>query len=613
MIQGFGADENRSETYHLFSQLLSLWSLNMDSIFTYIRTLSDDQRANALAQTKKIVPHFEKKKSAENLLEPHTLCALHQKMLIGLCTVCNKPVCNKCSECVERHSILPISDMISAVFPTDPSARAVEAIAGDLQENLGIFRDRVAAAERDFHEAERTERTAAERLASMTAQRSYDLAELERLRGVLGESHANVGTDAAKEAIANARKRLCITERLDNEIKRCSRAHAASRLMVAKARVADARLRGDLLRAEFAADLHRFPELTPQRASFAFAMQSLNAVSTIPVKRAPSSGPLPAGKRQASAAPHTGVKVGNPADATAEFSAFDGVRSLSWMRKLLASGLLQANNLFVSKDAAHVASLPPSELGYHNLHLSLCGTLCAQTSRKSNGADSELLLYNFTTGRSAMMKVPRLLWACVCDDQLFLGIYGAATIRHAPLTAAFDGLLAERFAEFPVPDKVYMAATDRAADGWIVFLSAFKKELVRVDLRAKTCAAIACDRAFYAIGPLAGVRVPGALCAARELGGEEATLVVLTDGHVTAVARGLEGVPTILPSATHPNDLSAAAVIDCRARMTFGGHTDVLSFPVRPHWRSLVRLYRDVFLCFCEASRSWHALRIAVP
>eukprot|EP00767_Chilomastix_cuspidata_P001897 gnl/Chilomastix_cuspidata/2021.p2 GENE.gnl/Chilomastix_cuspidata/2021~~gnl/Chilomastix_cuspidata/2021.p2 ORF type:complete len:216 (-),score=58.12 gnl/Chilomastix_cuspidata/2021:1027-1674(-) len=211
------------------------------------------------------------------------------------------------------------------------------------------------------------------------------------------------------------------------------------------------------------------------------------------------------------------------------------------------------------------------------------------------GDDNELPLFNLVSERKIFTTIPMLNWSCVFDNELFVGIEEATSIRHAPLDAVYDGLALEEFGEFDIPGEINSAVTDRAPDGEIVIRTSLEVILIRVSLRTKESTIVECDKELSSIGSLTVIRVPGVLCTMREVGSDEASLAVFGDGRTEKIARGLGQFTAILPSASDPTDLSRAAAVDWNGFFAFGGKKEKLTDPVNPRYQTLVRVFRDVF------------------
>eukprot|EP00767_Chilomastix_cuspidata_P004540 gnl/Chilomastix_cuspidata/4692.p1 GENE.gnl/Chilomastix_cuspidata/4692~~gnl/Chilomastix_cuspidata/4692.p1 ORF type:complete len:400 (+),score=109.12 gnl/Chilomastix_cuspidata/4692:149-1348(+) len=301
-----------------------------------------------------------------------------------------------------------------------------------------------------------------------------------------------------------------------------------------------------------------------------------------------------------------------------EFAAFRGARALDFVHAKLSVAVQEFLGLSVtvrspSSDSLEAPALRIAGPGeFQRAALSTAGDL----SLMVKGSPNELRLYSFVSGQQRTIQARALCWSCVFEDKLFVGINCKSYVLHAPVADVYAGRPLGEFDRLEVPGKVGEAATDRAPDGEIVILidSTYgSRVLLRLDLRTGAAARVECDMVFGSIGPLSGVRVPGALCAASEDRHRGNTVVVFEDGHTATVASGLCDGVTLLPSASAPSDLSKAAVIDWEGTVSYQGRQQRLETPVRPYYQTLVRVYRDVFLCCNEVTGRWAALRIAVP
>eukprot|EP00767_Chilomastix_cuspidata_P002544 gnl/Chilomastix_cuspidata/2669.p1 GENE.gnl/Chilomastix_cuspidata/2669~~gnl/Chilomastix_cuspidata/2669.p1 ORF type:complete len:1052 (-),score=421.26 gnl/Chilomastix_cuspidata/2669:949-4104(-) len=294
------------------------------------------------------------------------------------------------------------------------------------------------------------------------------------------------------------------------------------------------------------------------------------------------------------------------------FSAFAGAWDLPWVRALLGGELEELNEVRVSTHAPALECLPEGRVPGCIASLSACGILCVRRFCKG-GAANELHLMNLLSGSHAVLPVPHLAWACVCDGELFLGCRCAKEISHAPVAAAFAGLELYRFAQFDAPFPVVSAAADRAADGYVVLLAKGGVRLARVDLRTRQHAELPCERVLAALGGLTGIAVPGVLCAAGAAKEPNSTFVVsAADAHVEVVAEKLLETTALLPSAAAPADLSRAAVVDRFFQLSFAEKIAWVTHPVQLNAPALVRLCGDVFLCPDRRGKCWFAVRIVV-
>eukprot|EP00767_Chilomastix_cuspidata_P003828 gnl/Chilomastix_cuspidata/3958.p1 GENE.gnl/Chilomastix_cuspidata/3958~~gnl/Chilomastix_cuspidata/3958.p1 ORF type:complete len:505 (-),score=105.70 gnl/Chilomastix_cuspidata/3958:359-1873(-) len=301
-----------------------------------------------------------------------------------------------------------------------------------------------------------------------------------------------------------------------------------------------------------------------------------------------------------------------PADRVEDFAAFPGVWNMRCVRRLLKGNAGGRAGPFASEKSFDVDGIPADALGKCIASLSTCGTLCVRSWRRGDVA--KLHLYSLASSRRTVLRTPELEWACVYDGELFLGVRELPFILYARLDLVRRGLQPAAFDRFAVPGRVATAATDRAADGWIVFHIGYgSNKIVRVDLRARACEVIACDCRFASIGGLSGVRVPGVLCVAQDSVDDESTLAVFADGHTQEVAHGLYDFPVGLPSASCPANAARMAVTDAYTHNVLYGRAWCLVGAARARWLSLVRLYKDVFMCYDSRSRRWRALRITVP
>eukprot|EP00767_Chilomastix_cuspidata_P004378 gnl/Chilomastix_cuspidata/4514.p1 GENE.gnl/Chilomastix_cuspidata/4514~~gnl/Chilomastix_cuspidata/4514.p1 ORF type:complete len:563 (+),score=187.13 gnl/Chilomastix_cuspidata/4514:50-1738(+) len=306
----------------------------------------------------------------------------------------------------------------------------------------------------------------------------------------------------------------------------------------------------------------------------------------------------------------TSAEVYGPAASVDDFKAFPGADDAACETGPLVE---RAGGLRVSRSAPVLEGLPRAGMYDCVASLSACGTMCVVRNAGMRRAELLLVAAGARTVRRRL-AVPRLEWACVCGDRLFVCTRKAAVVRHAVLAAVFDGLPLAEFQQLQLPKRGWCAATDRAGDGLIVVHSEPRNRLLRLDWRRRRCSEVTCDRDLSSIGGLSSIRVPGVLCVAREWGFiRSSTVAVLEDGSTRELTQRLKGRPTMLPSATCPRNLASAALTDSDSLGLFYKIKGPFPTPVKSHGQSLLRFFRDVFLCYNLETQTWYALRVRVP
>eukprot|EP00767_Chilomastix_cuspidata_P003043 gnl/Chilomastix_cuspidata/3166.p1 GENE.gnl/Chilomastix_cuspidata/3166~~gnl/Chilomastix_cuspidata/3166.p1 ORF type:complete len:581 (-),score=79.95 gnl/Chilomastix_cuspidata/3166:77-1819(-) len=287
------------------------------------------------------------------------------------------------------------------------------------------------------------------------------------------------------------------------------------------------------------------------------------------------------------------------ADNGLKFLAFKGAASLPLLEPHYRVVIGADGELCVSKAVQGDSQVLPLQISNVTATLSAHHLLCAH-GRDEDESD-QLYLYDFLTRKSVLLGVPNILWACAYDGELFVGVLGDLEVYCAPVLNVLEGFAFENFLKFKVPKRMLSAAADRAADGWVVFCSD-DNTLVRINLRTKTCDEIQCDIKLSSINGLTGIRVPHVLCVARNTC-KGHVVVVFYDGKTEKLCDAMYGCPALIPSEASPGRLSHAAFIDARGTMVYNKKKITLK-KLSPSFRSLVRLHKDVFMCYNPAKKT---------
>eukprot|EP00767_Chilomastix_cuspidata_P002338 gnl/Chilomastix_cuspidata/2465.p1 GENE.gnl/Chilomastix_cuspidata/2465~~gnl/Chilomastix_cuspidata/2465.p1 ORF type:complete len:549 (+),score=188.14 gnl/Chilomastix_cuspidata/2465:460-2106(+) len=507
--------------------------------------------------------------------EVHLMCPLHKLPLASCCITCSSPLCEMCTNHI-KHDIKTFVEL-------------QKDIASDFGTHSPDYYEKLAAAKID------TTKTA---IASMKKSLASKRAQLQQISPLLETSDSSFESDLR---IIDATLGFLNAQRLESKSR-------ALRWALAKAK--------ENLDVEGA--IHEeFARLELQRDILSAEVDSLHSRVDIYRARLARLERVATGACELCAEALTVLLLcddGRPAfDFVETFEAFPDALELDFVIRALAAPLIAFNGLRVSAEAPCVKGVSQGRRSDVTASLSADGTLCA-TCWEEDGFENTLHVFNLRTGTSAVRPAEFALWACAFDGVLFLGMLGSRTVSFAPLARVLEGFAPEEYESFDVPQEVGPAVTDRARDGWLVYITeGSTRDLVHVDLRARSCRVVECDRKLGTIGGLAGLRVPGVLCTAKASDGDEAVVAVFEDGRTESLPHPVFMHPSLLLSTADPANLLAAAATDERAHVGFRGTTAVLTRPVRPASLSLVRVYRDVFLCFCTATRSWVALRISVP
>eukprot|EP00767_Chilomastix_cuspidata_P003272 gnl/Chilomastix_cuspidata/3388.p1 GENE.gnl/Chilomastix_cuspidata/3388~~gnl/Chilomastix_cuspidata/3388.p1 ORF type:complete len:552 (+),score=127.00 gnl/Chilomastix_cuspidata/3388:222-1658(+) len=307
----------------------------------------------------------------------------------------------------------------------------------------------------------------------------------------------------------------------------------------------------------------------------------------------------------------TAAETCGSAESVGSFEAFLGARDLPYVKALLARPVRAWHGLGVSTSSVEVPGTPRHEMKRVVSFLGTDGTLCIKYNGAAEG-DGCLCLCSLLTTRTVAFKVPNIAWACVFNGSLYVGVDDVAEVFFAPLASVFAAPSFAAFRSFPLPGRIrWAAAMDRAHKGRVVALfrpSAF----IAVNLKKRSGRIIEHTPRLYSINSLSGIRVSGALGCARMLD-KKAAVIVFKDGRTEEISQNCGNLPMLLPSATHPRDFLRAAIFGLSEIVSFQGRDARLVDPIQPNFLSLVRLYRDVFLCQCAKTFRWHVLRISVP
>eukprot|EP00767_Chilomastix_cuspidata_P007946 gnl/Chilomastix_cuspidata/887.p1 GENE.gnl/Chilomastix_cuspidata/887~~gnl/Chilomastix_cuspidata/887.p1 ORF type:complete len:632 (+),score=111.41 gnl/Chilomastix_cuspidata/887:71-1966(+) len=295
-----------------------------------------------------------------------------------------------------------------------------------------------------------------------------------------------------------------------------------------------------------------------------------------------------------------------------DFIACRGISSLQFVQNALEYPLKDIHGIGISTSAVVLPHFPGrmGDSGFSSV--SDDGTVIFVARRKTNG---ELMLYNVFSQKTRMLVLPGIYWACSYRDEVFVGISGHSSIYYAPVRDVLKGLPWEKFQSFDVSGRIRSAATDTARRGWIAMSQdTCRTRLTRVNLATKTESSVDCDCPLSSLGSMSGIEIPGVFCVGTALSHGMETMAVFDDGRTKILSYQTKHFPTVLPSASEPTDLSKAAFIDMYGTMSYGDKSFSLTSPVKPaKFRTITRIYHDVFAIYDEMSWMWHALRISVP
>eukprot|EP00767_Chilomastix_cuspidata_P006135 gnl/Chilomastix_cuspidata/6448.p1 GENE.gnl/Chilomastix_cuspidata/6448~~gnl/Chilomastix_cuspidata/6448.p1 ORF type:complete len:527 (-),score=204.03 gnl/Chilomastix_cuspidata/6448:190-1740(-) len=501
------------------------------------------------------------------------LCPLHGAPLVTCCLDCSVPLCASC-EGHDKHKIESIDELITEHIQAEASE--------PFQHFIIAAQGHVATLEVSLQQLKAEEKMLRDELAGLdsqitAAEQSFeaDMCLVDEALAVLNALAGRACSDVLRDAFDGAKVHFDVEDEIRGSF------------LGLRQRRADLALHARRMRTDVQAAEVRLG-LVLAAAGLAAPHTRLRAIARL---------------CDLAAAP--GARVSN-------YVAFSKALELPSVLEALAAPTKDVGGVSVSERPVEVTGAPSGECVEGVASLSSDGTLCV-TNREYGR--SSLCVYNLLSRRRALLDAPNVYWACVFRGDLFVGITRATHVLFASLGAALEGLPLARFARFEVPGAITSAALDRAGDGWVVFQDGLCFDrLVRVDLARRRAVAVTCDKKLRSIGPLSGIRAPGALCVALEWGGRWATLVVREDGSTEEVSRGLSNFPLLLPSAADASSFADAAVLDFSARFMYKGNMRDFACAVKPAARqTLVRVYRDVFLCLDSVSWKWHALRICVP
>eukprot|EP00767_Chilomastix_cuspidata_P001382 gnl/Chilomastix_cuspidata/1496.p1 GENE.gnl/Chilomastix_cuspidata/1496~~gnl/Chilomastix_cuspidata/1496.p1 ORF type:complete len:517 (-),score=147.11 gnl/Chilomastix_cuspidata/1496:1133-2683(-) len=304
------------------------------------------------------------------------------------------------------------------------------------------------------------------------------------------------------------------------------------------------------------------------------------------------------------------LDLGTLSDPIGNYSAFPGAESLACVTACLAVPLRPFNSVRISAAVTPVEDVPGGVHKYNITTLSDTGILC------SRDWDSKtLFLSDLLSGRNVELHIPDVCWACVYAGALFVGVWQRREILHAPVFSVFEGLQVADFSAFAVPAPIFYGALETANRGWIVYRSTVNNSvLVRVDLAARTGTVVRVEPQIDLLGTLSGIDVPGVMCVGARLKEGYYSLAIARDGSTRRFHTSRGSYPVVLPSRSAPFDLDRALVLNYASAAFYGDQRVALDDPVSLEQSlSIVRVFRDVFLCFDRRRLAWVAVRIAVP
>eukprot|EP00767_Chilomastix_cuspidata_P006713 gnl/Chilomastix_cuspidata/7160.p1 GENE.gnl/Chilomastix_cuspidata/7160~~gnl/Chilomastix_cuspidata/7160.p1 ORF type:complete len:157 (-),score=3.53 gnl/Chilomastix_cuspidata/7160:10-426(-) len=136
-----------------------------------------------------------------------------------------------------------------------------------------------------------------------------------------------------------------------------------------------------------------------------------------------------------------------------------------------------------------------------------------------------------------------------------------------------------------------------------------------VDLTTHTSRLVDVKQWLPSISGFVGIYVPDAAwiaCAGKNRPNDP-VFVVTFDGTMLELAKGIGAFPIVLLSAADPSNLARAAIIDWSGKFYMEGAKKELRNTTKIWCRSLVRLFRDVFLCWDRDRAAWLITQISVP
>eukprot|EP00767_Chilomastix_cuspidata_P004953 gnl/Chilomastix_cuspidata/5137.p1 GENE.gnl/Chilomastix_cuspidata/5137~~gnl/Chilomastix_cuspidata/5137.p1 ORF type:complete len:576 (-),score=157.92 gnl/Chilomastix_cuspidata/5137:446-2173(-) len=536
-----------------------------------------------------------------DIFENYKICHMHRKELIGLCTDCTQPVCEDCSSCL-KHPIQYFRDVVSSEFPEAPHADKVAAIAREVEQSLPSLRVETREAEMKKSEMERIKRAKCEETDDMRRTVQADIEEIERLRQTVAGARQNVTSQSAKDAIDGATERLQIEPQIHEEYEsKKYDIHDVHRQML-NAKVEAERLRGELARAEYVSELSEFPKDRCGQGVLAIVTRMFKLSD-----RAACAQPWRPPASSAELDPHS--QVFGVASAQENFVAFDGVQEWEEVSEAAALPLDRVGGIGVSGSVPlhRIRGGPRRDT---IASLSAEGIFCAGDSESG-----VLLVQDFVRGGTKELCGGAFIFGCAYRGELFVCWRGERVMRHAPVADVFRGRPLKSFDEFELNAENAMAPSlDTAPRGWITLaVHSDKPRFVHVNLEARRAFVKHADHHFSCLGGHTGIRVRNAAFVVHKQGDGGGVFASNKGGILTQIARGLNFLPTCIPSAASPSDLTRAAVFDGSAQFSYHGITMRLPRPVKPDGQSLVRLCGDVFLCFDQDTYHWYVLRIVVP
>eukprot|EP00767_Chilomastix_cuspidata_P003855 gnl/Chilomastix_cuspidata/3984.p1 GENE.gnl/Chilomastix_cuspidata/3984~~gnl/Chilomastix_cuspidata/3984.p1 ORF type:complete len:566 (+),score=53.11 gnl/Chilomastix_cuspidata/3984:1-1698(+) len=555
----------------------SLLPMDLDPILTFIETLP----ASCIDVVRK---HFHDTKVSIISKQPlHAQCFDHGHTIIGFCEDCKQPFCSRCKGCAARHSIKTLDEIVKVEFLEQPTCEQVCQIAAIATERIPGARTASDEAARVMREVELEAKARAEFMNDTNAVCERDVGELARMRSELIAARGRVDTDTAKAAFAAAREQLDVDLQVSAELTRYAHAHLQAKIKLASARTTAARLRGELARLEFTSTLTHFPSSPQDQAALALIAHTTNVVLS---------------------------KEFGTAREIRHFYAFEDVQHVPEVAAAYAKPLSTVGAIQVG-EPVEMPWIPHWPNDYMGVTLSPCGVLCV------GGDVRNLLVFHMRTRKTVTLNGRGAIYGFVYENMLYVAQQNVMYLCYAPVAEVLAGrTFLDTFDKLQiVAPWGYVPCLDTAPRGWVATLNPQDRtQIVFIDLCNKKSRLINAGSGMYYLGGLTGIDIPGVLCIAGNNTKSAAVFAVAPDGSKRIIAYGMGIRPTVLPSATDPADLARAAVFDITAAFSVCEEKTRLHTPIKPARDQLfVRLYRDVFLCADQTTKTWFSLRVVIP
>eukprot|EP00767_Chilomastix_cuspidata_P005469 gnl/Chilomastix_cuspidata/5695.p1 GENE.gnl/Chilomastix_cuspidata/5695~~gnl/Chilomastix_cuspidata/5695.p1 ORF type:complete len:825 (+),score=78.09 gnl/Chilomastix_cuspidata/5695:1916-4390(+) len=305
----------------------------------------------------------------------------------------------------------------------------------------------------------------------------------------------------------------------------------------------------------------------------------------------------------------------NPAPNVRAFNAFRGARTMPEVEAARVARLEWVGPIQVGTPV-EAAWLPTLDIFDHPIvFLSMCGVLCVCGHPN---ARSLTVVHLPSKQVATVTGNTRTVYGFVYKDELFVAQEKHTSLWHVPIEDVFAGRTdIANFDQFTLVAPWGDAPSFNTAPRGFVETpneSNFS-QLILVDLTARTSRLVNAGHRADCFEGFTGIDVPRASWAtkASSSGPNKTVFAVAPDGAMRKIADVTYERLTALPSASRPTDLTRAAVFDEAACFTVGDAKEELAHLVQPNLHMLVRLHRDVFLCWDKNTSGWAAVRIVVP